>query len=136
MTPSPKTSQDQTRQDQTRQDQTRQEKSSRAGGAEHHVHIHVDDKGFRYAGQDGNDAGSIRVRTGDNVSFHCGHGNYSVLFKNESPFGVTGLHGSGNKEASAVVEAQSGSYKYGVTVSLPAGFRTDDPEIIVDNSGN
>src|SRR4051812_16739859 len=107
--------------------------------ARHHVHIRPDGikregNQFSYAHADGQDAASITVRRGDHVKWRCDHGNFSILFKNHSPFGEIAFHGRrGHETAEALVVGESGSYHYAVTVSADAGLVVDDPEVIVNN---
>jgi plastocyanin len=102
------------------------------GPSRHHVHIHINGGGFMYARPDGQNAATIVVRKGDHVTWRCDHGNYSVLFKNHSPFADVAFHGRrGNETVTALVVGEAGSYHYAVTVALDSGLIVDDPEIIV-----
>ena len=106
-------------------------------GAKHRVHIRIDGSSFRYARPGGEDAATITVSKGDHVTWHCEHGNYSVLFKKHSPFGDIAFHGRQGKEsASAVITGDPGAYHYAVTVALDGQMLVDDPVILVDNDGN
>jgi plastocyanin len=99
----------------------------------HTVHIHVNGGGLLYKRPDNESASTIVVRRGDQVKWHCEHGNYSVLFKGESPFAEIAVHGRRNTETvHAIVVGDPGSYNYAVTVSLDHGLLVDDPVIIVD----
>jgi plastocyanin len=100
---------------------------------EHAVHILVNGKGFLYAGPDGQNAATIVVRKGDRVKWRCDHGNYSVLFKADSPFADVAVHGrKGTETVSAQVLGEPGSYRYAVTVALDNGLLVDDPIVIID----
>jgi len=100
--------------------------------AEHAVHIHVDGTGFLYTRPDKQNAATIVVKKGDRVKWRCDHGNFSVLFKAESPFADIAFHGRrGTETVSATVVGNRGSYHYAVTVSLDNGLIVDDPVIII-----
>jgi len=99
----------------------------------HAVHIKIDGTGFLYTNPDQQNAATIVVRKGDRVKWRCDHGNYSVLFKADSPFTDVALHGRrGTETVTATVVGQPGSYKYGVTVALDSGLIVDDPVVIID----
>jgi len=99
----------------------------------HAVHIKIDGTGFLYTNPDQQNAATIVVRKGDRVKWRCDHGNYSVLFKADSPFADVALHGRrGTETVTATVVGQPGSYKYGVTVALDSGLIVDDPVVIID----
>jgi hypothetical protein len=100
----------------------------------HHVQININANGFMYARRDGQNATTIVVKKGDHVTWRCDHGNFSVLFKNRSPFADIAFHGRrGTDTYTAVVVGERGSYHYAVTVSLDSGLIVDDPEVIVDD---
>ena len=61
----------------------------------HLVHIRINGSGFMYARPDGQNAATIVVQKGDHVSWRCDHGNYSVLFKADSPFVEVGFTPAG-----------------------------------------
>ncbi len=106
----------------------------KGSAAKHRVEIQIKGKDFAYAGRDGQNAATIHVRRGDHVTWLCAHGNYSVLFKQNSPFADVAVHGRrGDESVSANVVGTPGSYHYGVTVALDGGLVVDDPEIIIDN---
>lgn len=100
----------------------------------HSVRIRISGSGFIYATHDNKDAASIRVTRRDLVRWNCDHGNYTVLFKGQSPFEAVAVHGrKGADSAVSVVVGEKGTYKYAVTVALEdGGLITDDPEIIID----
>jgi plastocyanin len=99
----------------------------------HAVHIKIDGTGFLYTNPDQQNAATIVVRKGDHVKWRCDHGNYSVLFKADSPFGDVAFHARrGNETVTATVVGQPGSYKYAVTVALDSGLIVDDPVVIID----
>jgi hypothetical protein len=100
---------------------------------EHSVNIRVREQGFAYTTPDNQDAVRIYVRKGDRVKWNSDHGNYSVLFKANSPFADIAFHGrKGAETVTATVVGREGSYHYAVTVALPeGGLIVDDPEIIV-----
>ena len=52
----------------------------------HAVHIIIDGTGFLYTNPDKQNASTIVVRKGDHIKWRCDHGNFSVLFKSDSPF--------------------------------------------------
>ncbi len=98
----------------------------------HHIGIRIDDKGFVYSTPDNPDASKVYVRKGDHVKWNCSHGNYSILFKDKSPFTDIGAHGRGGSDTPTLeVIGEPGSYKYAVNVALPNGLVVDDPEIII-----
>lgn len=100
----------------------------------HHVNINVNGDACAYAHPDGKDAVSIKVRTGDRVKWKCDHGNFSVLFKQHSPFSEVALHGrKGDETVEAIVKSDGGTFHYAVTVSADHGLIVDDPEVIVNN---
>ena len=100
----------------------------------HLVHIQISGGGFMYARPDGQNAATVVVRKGDRVSWRCDHGNYSVLFKADSPFVEVGFHSRrGTETVEALVVATPGSYHYAVTVSLDSGLIVDDPVVIVSD---
>jgi plastocyanin len=110
---------------------------SAAGRTVHTVQIDFDGKGFLYtiAGKPG--ASEITVHPGDHVTWHSGVGNYTILFKNDSPFTEIAAHG--RKDTRTVpleVTGKMGTYRYAVTVALPNGLIVDDPVIIVGNDGD
>lgn len=106
-------------------------------GSGHEVHIEVNGQAFTYTRKDGSNADKLIVRQGDHITWHCAHGNYSVLFKHNSPFHEIAFHGKrGDVSGSAIVVGPEGSYHYGVTVALNGALIVDDPEVIVDNAGN
>lgn len=78
-------------------------------------------------------ASTIVVRKGEAVHWQCPHGNFSVLFKAQSPFNETGFSAKqGAVTQDAVVTGLRGSYKYAVMVIPPNGHPiVDDPEVIV-----
>ncbi len=99
----------------------------------HSVGIQINGKGFTYTTPDNRNAARIYVRRGDHVKWNCNHGNYSVLFKGETPFSEVAVHGRKNMDTPlSVVTGEPGSYHYAVTVALPdGGLIVDDPEIII-----
>jgi hypothetical protein len=100
---------------------------------EHAVHIHLNGSGLRYARPDSQDAATIHVRKDQLVKWHCDHGNYSVLFKGESPFEEVAVHGrKGAETVAATVTGEPGRYEYAVTVAHVDGTRMDDPIVIID----
>lgn len=102
--------------------------------AKHSIHINISGSGFLYARPDGQNAATIVVRKGDQVTWRCDHGNFSILFKTHSPFALVGFHGrKGTETVHALVVGERGSYHYATTVSLESGLIVDDPEIIVDD---
>lgn len=102
----------------------------------HHIGIRIDGKGFVYSTPDDPDARKVYVNRGDQVRWNCSHGNYSVLFKDQSPFTDVGAHGrSGRDTATLEVVGKPAAYRYAVNVALPNGLVVDDPEIIVGNDG-
>jgi hypothetical protein len=103
----------------------------------HSIGIQVNTNGFSYSTPDNRDATTITVQQGHQVKWNCGHGNYSILFKGETPFADVGTHGrSGSDTAALTVVGAPGSYKYAVHVVLPDGVVVDDPEIIVESGNN
>ena len=100
---------------------------------EHSVAIDVNERGFVYTTQDDKNGVSITVRRGDRVKWNSDHGNFSVLFKANSPFADIAFHGRrGAHTIAATVVGQPGSYHYAVTVALPdGGLIVDDPEVII-----
>lgn len=109
-------------------------KQEQHASARHHINIQINGGGFMYAKPDGQNASTIVVRKGDRLTWRCDHGNYSVLFKHNSPFGDVAFHGRrGNTTVEATVIGEHGSYHYAVTVALDSGLIVDDPEIIVDD---
>ena len=103
-------------------------------GPRHQIHINITGNGFLYTRPDGQNAATIVVRKGDVVTWRCDHGNFSVLFKLNSPFALVGFHGRrGTETVEALVVGERGSYHYATTVSLDSGLIVDDPEIIVDD---
>jgi plastocyanin len=103
----------------------------------HAVSVRIDGKGFIYSTPENPNATSIVVRPGDKVKWNCGHGNYSILFKNESPFTDIGAHARGGADTEVLtIVGKAGSYKYAVNVALPNGLVVDDPEIIVGDGGD
>jgi plastocyanin len=99
----------------------------------HAVHINIDGTGFLYTNPDRQNASTIVVRKGDRVKWRCDQGNFSVLFKAQSPFADIALHGrKGNETVTATVVGLPGSYQYAVTVSLDNGLIVDDPIVIID----
>lgn len=102
----------------------------------HAIGIRLDDKGFVYSTPEHPDASIVYVRRGDHVKWNCDHGNYSILFKEHSPFMDIGAHGRGGSDTLTLeVVGGPGSYRYAVNVALPKGLVVDDPEIIVGNDG-
>ena len=102
----------------------------------HVVSIEVDGKGFVYTTLENPDASTIVVYQGDHVKWHCRHGNYSILFKEHSPFGDIGAHGRRGAETPPLrVIGEPGRYKYAVNVALANGLIVDDPIVIVDDGG-
>lgn len=102
----------------------------------HTVSIDHDGKGFVYSTPEHPDASVIRVYRGDHVKWHCRHGNYSILFKEHSPFADIGAHGrSGSDTVELKVIGETGSYHYAVNVALPHALIVDDPVVIVDDGG-
>ena len=102
--------------------------------AHHRVNININGNGFLYSRHDGQNAATIVVRKGDHVMWRCDHGNFSVLFKKNSPFADVAFHGRrGNESVTATVVGEPGSYHYAVTVALDSGLIVDDPEIIVND---
>jgi hypothetical protein len=99
----------------------------------HSVTITIADKGVIYSTADMPDAARIYVHEKDTVNWNCDHGNYTVLFKDQSPFTNIGVHGRKRIEtATSTVTGHPGVYKYSVTVALETGgLITDDPEIII-----
>jgi len=99
----------------------------------HTVGIQINGNGFLYRTPENMIADTIRVRHGDHVKWNCHQGNYTVLFKGESPFAEVGIHAFKGADTSiSMVVGKPGSYKYAVTVALPdGGLIVDDPEIIV-----
>jgi hypothetical protein len=99
----------------------------------HSVAIQVKERGFSYTTPDDRNAVAIKVRKGDHVKWNSDHGNFSVLFKANSPFADIAFHGrKGANTVTATVVGEPGSYFYAVTVALPdGGLIVDDPEIIV-----
>src|SRR4051794_27874596 len=108
--------------------------SSQKQPALHSVIIRIKDSGFMYSTPDERNAASIRVQRGDHVKWNCDHGNYTILFKGESPFTEIAVHGRKRSDtATSVVTGHKGSYHYAVTVALEGGgLIVDDPEIIID----
>jgi hypothetical protein len=107
--------------------------TQRKNPTQHAVHININGTGFLYTRPDNQNAATIVVRKGDHIKWRCDHGNYSVLFKGESPFAEVALHGrKGTETVSATVVGEPGSYHYAVTVSLDNGLIVDDPIVIVD----
>jgi plastocyanin len=100
----------------------------------HSVRIQIRGNGFAYTTPEHPNAATIHVRPGDKVKWNCDHGNYTVLFKGESPFEEVAVHGRKSADtAVSVVTGKYGSYKYAVTVALAdGGLIVDDPEIIID----
>ncbi len=104
--------------------------------AVHAIGIHFDGKGFIYAKPDKQDASTINVRKGDRVKWRSELGNYSILFKGESPFEEIAVHGRKGAETTVLtVIGEPGSYEYAVTVVLESGLRVDDPIVIVGDDG-
>jgi len=103
----------------------------------HAVSIRIDGKRFVYTTPDNPNATTIVVQKGDRVKWNCGHGNYSILFKNESPFTGIGAHGRRGADTEVLeIVGKPGSYKYAVNVVLADGPVVDDPEIIVGGGGD
>lgn len=102
----------------------------------HTVTIGHDGKGFVYSTPEHPDASTITVHRGDHVKWHCHHGNYSILFKETSPFNDIGAHGrAGAETATLRVVGEPGRYRYAVNVVLPNSLIVDDPIVIVDDGG-
>jgi hypothetical protein len=99
----------------------------------HSVTITIADKGVIYSTPELRNAAQIYVERGDTVKWNCDHGNYTVLFKDGSPFTAIGVHGrKGTDTDTSIVTSVDGTYKYAVTVALATGgLITDDPEIII-----
>ncbi|HEX4274723.1 MAG TPA: hypothetical protein VHZ74_05180 [Bryobacteraceae bacterium] len=110
--------------------------ASQTEKALHSVGIHIKGSGFAYLTPDNRNAATIHVRHGDRIKWNCDHGNYTVLFKGESPFGQAAVHGFKKMETTtSVITAKPGRYTYAVTVALEdGGLIVDDPEIIVDGN--
>ena len=103
----------------------------------HAIEIHFDDKGFRYSKADKTDGTIINVSSGDQVKWVSHVGNYSILFKGESPFEEIAAHGrKGTETGVFIVTAKAGRYHYGVTLALPDKMIVDDPVIIVGDGGD
>lgn len=103
----------------------------------HTIGIRLDGKGFIYSTPEHPDAKSLYVRRGDRVKWNCNHGNYSVLFKEHTPFSDIGAHGRGGSDTATLeVIGEPGRYKYAVNVALPNGLVVDDPEIIIGDGGD
>ena len=102
----------------------------------HKVGIRIDGKGFVYSTDDNADATKLYVHPGDHVTWNCNHGNYSILFKDQSPFTDVGAHAHGGRDTATLeVTGKPGAYRYAVNVALPNGLVVDDPEIIVGTDG-
>ncbi len=102
----------------------------------HTVNIRIDENGFVYTSPEHPNAYKIYVKRGDKVRWNCNLGNFSVLFKEKSPFDDIGAHGrKGFDTAVLTVIGPPGGYRYGVNVTLPHGLVVDDPEIIVGPDG-
>lgn len=99
----------------------------------HSVTITIADKGVLYSTPELRNAAQIYVQKGDTVNWNCDHGNYTVLFKDQSPFENIGVHARKRiGTATSTVTGAPGTYKYSVTVALETGgLITDDPEIII-----
>jgi plastocyanin len=99
----------------------------------HSVTITIADKGVIYSTPELRNAAQIYVERGDTVKWNCNHGNYTVLFKDQSPFKNIGVHARKRSETDiSEVTGPPGTYKYSVTVALETGgLITDDPEIII-----
>jgi hypothetical protein len=99
----------------------------------HSVTITIADKGVIYSTPELRNAVTIYAHEGDTVKWNCDHGNYTVLFKDGSPFTAIGVHGrKGTETVTSIVTAIKGTFKYAVTVALETGgLITDDPEIII-----
>lgn len=103
----------------------------------HAIGIRIDGKGFVYSTPELPDAVKIYVRKGDHVKWNCSHGNYSILFKDHTPFADIGAHGRGGSDTAILtIIGEPGSYRYAVNVALPNGLVADDPEIIVGGGGD
>jgi hypothetical protein len=102
----------------------------------HAIEIRHDGKAFIYQTAEKGDGTTIRVRPGDHVKWSSHVGNYSILFKGESPFDEIAAHGRKGAETSVFkVNAKPGKYFYGVTLAMPdASMVVDDPVIIVGGS--
>lgn len=110
--------------------------TTRRGPKLHAIGIRFEGKGFVYSTPEHPDAKSIYVQRGDRVKWNCHHGNYSILFKERTPFADVGAHGSGGSDTATLeIIGEPGSYKYAVNVALPNGSVVDDPEIIVGGDG-
>ena len=81
----------------------------------------------------GASATTVKVHKGEAIHWQCAGGNFSVLFKRQSPFAETGFSArQGTPTKDAVVTGLKGSYKYAVMVIPPNGHPiVDDPEVIV-----
>ena len=106
----------------------------------HAVEIRHDGKAFVYKSKSGEkgDGTTIHVNAGDHVKWVSHVGNYSILFRGESPFDEIAAHGRKGAETNAFkVTAKDGKYYYGVTLAMPDNkMIVDDPVIIVGSGGD
>jgi plastocyanin len=85
----------------------------------HSVTITIADEGVLYSTPELRNAAQIYVQKGDTVNWNCDHGNYTVLFKDQSPFDNIGVHGrKGTGTVTSIVKLEKGTFKYAVTVAL------------------
>jgi hypothetical protein len=111
-----------------------QKTEHRAKEQRHSISIEYNGKDFVYThGETQRPANVLHVKRGDVVRWSCDHGNFSVLFKKESPFSHVGLHGrKGENTNDAIVTGDANRYEYAVSVAHHDGrMLVDDPEIIV-----
>ena len=103
----------------------------------HAIAIRFDGKGFVYTTADQKDGATIAVRRGDRVKWSSDLGNYSILFKGESPFVEVATHGRKGAETDLLeIVGEPGAYKYAVTVAHANGLTVDDPVVIVSGDGD
>jgi hypothetical protein len=84
----------------------------------------------------------LKVKTGEKVSWTCPDGNFSGVFKSQSPLeaaGFSGLKGKSSGKIKATAPRKPGgdvpnTYPYSVTVvdQETGEACTDDPDIIID----
>lgn len=103
----------------------------------HSIRIEHNGREFVYTQDDTHRAANVlKVKRGDVIRWRCDHGNFSVLFKKDSPFSAIGLHGRrGQSTEDALVTGDAGHYHYAVSILHEDGRAViDDPEIIVDDT--
>jgi len=101
----------------------------------HAIVIEHDGHRFIYKNPETNQPAEVlKVKRGDVIHWHSNRGNFSILFKKDSPFSEVGLHGKrGERTKEALVTGDAGEYHYAVAL-VPEGHGeplVDDPVIIV-----